>query len=55
MTERKGLLMGEVAIELGHINPVPINTESVHVRASMQIGTRFPRKSDGPRIPPWTP
>ena len=53
--ERKGLLVGEVATEPGHISPVPFNTGSVHVRGSMQIGTRFPRKSDNPRILPWTP
>ena len=31
MTEKKGLLVGEVAIELGHISLVPIDTRSVHV------------------------
>ena len=31
MTERKGLLVGEVVTELGHISLVPIDTGSVHI------------------------
>ena len=52
-TGRRGLLVGEVATESGHINPNSINTGNIHVHRSTLIETRFPRNGDGPGMLLW--
>jgi len=50
-SEEKGRLVWEVAMEQGPINLDLIDTKIA--RWSMQIGTRFPLRSDNPRMLPW--
>ena len=52
-TGRRGLLAREVAMELGLISLVPIDTGTVHAHGSMQIGIWFAQKGDGPKMLPW--
>ena len=42
MTGRRGLLVGEVTTESGHINLSSINTGNIHVHRSTRIG--FPKR-----------
>ena len=41
-TGRRGLLVGEVTTESGHINPSSINTGNIHVHRSTRID--FPKR-----------
>jgi len=51
-SEEKGRLVWGVTMEQGPINPNLFGTEITH--GNMQIGTRFPLRSDDPGMLPWT-